>query len=59
LTLGKIKEEHIGDINQSVCKHARSGHRIDWDNLEILDIAKDRWRVSLKEMLRINKLKPQ
>jgi phage pi2 protein 07 len=43
----------------SVCKHARAGHRIDWDNMEILDKAKDRWRLLLKEMLHINKLKPQ
>jgi hypothetical protein len=57
--LGKRKEEHMGDANSSVCKHARAGHRIDWDNMEILDKAKDRWRLLLKEMLHINKLKPQ
>ena len=57
--LGKRKEEHMGDINSSVCKHAKSGHRIDWENIEILDKAKDRWRLLLKEMLHINKLKPQ
>ena len=49
----------MGDINSSVCKHAKSGHRIDWENIEILDKAKDRWRLLLKEMLHINKLKPQ
>ena len=46
--LGKRKEEHMGDANSSVCKHARAGHRIDWDNMEILDKAKDRWRLLLK-----------
>jgi len=33
--LGKRKEEHMGDISSSVCKHARSGHRINWDNIKI------------------------
>jgi len=40
----------MGDINSSVCKHAKSGHRIDWENKEILDKAKDRWRLLLKEI---------
>ena len=47
----------MSDINLSVCKHAKSGHRIDWENIEILDKAKDRWRLLIKEMLHINKLK--
>ena len=40
-------------------KHARIGHRIDWDNMEILDTARDQRRLLLKEMLHINKLKPE
>jgi len=49
----------MGDINSSVCKHTRSGHKIDWDNIEILDKAKYQCRLLLKEMLHISKLKPQ
>ena len=30
----KRKEEHMGDQDSSVYKHARIGHRIDWDNME-------------------------
>ena len=51
-------------VNRSirhVCKrkHARIGHRIDWDNMEILDTARDQRRLLLKETLHINKLKPE
>ena len=31
----------MSDINSSFCKHPKSGHRIDWENKEILDKAKD------------------
>ena len=55
----KRKEEHMGDQDSSVYKHARIGHRIDWDNMEILDTARDQRRLLLKEMLHINKLKPE
>jgi len=55
----KRKEEHMGNQESSVYKHARIGHRIDWDNIEILDTARDQRRLLLKEMLHINKLKPQ
>ncbi len=50
----------MGDLKSSVYKHARGfGHRIDWDNMEILDTARDQLRLLLKEMLHINKLKLQ
>ena len=50
----------MGDLNSSVYKHASGlGHRIDWDNMEILNTARDQKRLLLKEMLHINKLKPQ
>jgi hypothetical protein len=32
---------------------------IDWDNIDILETARDQRRLLLKEMLHINKLKPQ
>jgi len=41
------------DINSCVCKHAKSEQRMDWDNKEILDKAKDWCRLFLKEMLLI------
>ena len=31
---------------------------IDWDNIDILETARDQRRLLLKEMLHINKLKP-
>ncbi len=55
----KRKEEHMGDQDSNVYKHARIAHRIDWDNMEILDTARDQRRLLLKEMLHINKLKPE
>ena len=54
------RREHMGDLNSSVYKHARGlGHIIDWGNMEIIDTARDQRRLLLKEMLHINKLKPQ
>jgi hypothetical protein len=32
---------------------------MDWENMEILDTARDDYRLRLKEMLYINKLKPE
>ena len=32
-------------------------HVIDWDNMKILDTAKDKWPLLLKEMLHIKKFK--
>ena len=49
----KRKEEHMGDQKSSVSKHARVCHRIDWDNMEILNTAQDQRRLLLKEMLDI------
>ena len=34
-------------------------HRIDWDNMKIIDTAKDDQRLLLKEMLYSQNLKPQ
>ena len=55
----KRKEEQMGDQVSGVYKHAMIGHRIDWDNIEIIDSARDQKRLLLKEMLHINKLKPK
>ena len=49
----------MGNQESRVYKQARIGHRIDWDNIEILDTPRDRIRLLLKVMLHINKLKPQ
>jgi hypothetical protein len=34
-------------------------HRIDWDDMQVIDTARDDRRLLLKEMLHINNLKPQ
>ena len=37
----------------------RVDHEMDWENMEILESARDDYRLRLKEMLYINKLKPE
>ena len=34
-------------------------HRIDWDDMQVIDTARDDRRLLFKEMLHINNLKPQ
>ena len=57
-------EEHkkgVGSIEykSAVYKHeADSGHKIEYDNIEVLDNANNDKKLLLKEMLYINKLKP-
>ncbi len=34
------------------------GHRIDWDDMQVIDSARDDRRLLLKETLHINKLNP-
>jgi hypothetical protein len=34
-------------------------HRIDWDDMQVIDSARDDRMLLLKEMLHINKLKPE
>jgi len=29
----KIKEVNMDDKNSGVCEYAKSGHKIDWDNI--------------------------
>ena len=54
------KEEHMNSSNSSVFKHVQeTNHIIDWDNMKILDTARDDKRLLLKEMLYINKIKPE
>ena len=41
-------------------KHmTKENHRIDWDDMQVIDTARDDRRLLLKEMLHINNLKPQ
>ena len=48
------------DKESTVFKHINAAqHQMDWENMEILDSARDDYRVRLKEMLYINKLKPE
>ena len=49
----------MDDINSSVCEHVKFSHRIDEDNIEILDKSKDLCRFFQKKSLHINKLKAQ
>jgi hypothetical protein len=55
------KIEHKLLENSSV--HGREppeeNHRIDWDDMQVVDTARDDRRLFLKEMLHINNLKPQ
>jgi hypothetical protein len=52
---GTGKDEYIS----SLYKHSTStGHKIDYENVEILDKASTDNKLLLKEMLHINKLKP-
>ena len=55
------KNEQMTSNYSSVFKHTEENpsHVIDWDNMKILDTAKDNWRLLLKAMLHINKLKPE
>jgi hypothetical protein len=54
------KIEHKIHENSSVYKHMTTeNHRIDWDDMKIIDTARDDRRLLLKEMLHINNLKPQ
>ncbi len=48
------------DKESTVFKHINeTQHQMDWDNMEMLDSARDDYRLRLKEMLYINKLKPE
>ena len=49
-----------GDKNISVVyKHqTENNHNIDFENVEILDVARSDYKLKLKEMLYIEKLKP-
>jgi hypothetical protein len=48
------------DKESTVFKHLNeTKHQMDWENMEILDSARDDYRLRLKEMLYINKLKPE
>ncbi len=55
-----MRSNFLKDNTTSVFKHIEENpsHVIDWDNMKILDAAKDNWRLLLKEMPHINKLKP-
>jgi hypothetical protein len=54
------KLEHKIHENSSVYKHTvAEKHRIDWDDMQVIDSARDDRRLLLKEMLHINKLKPE
>jgi hypothetical protein len=45
--------------NSSAHKHmVGEGQRIDWDDMKVIDSARDDRRLLLKEKLHINKLKP-
>ena len=58
--LGMRVKEHKIQENSSVHKHMLlENHRIDWDEIKIIDSARDDRRLLLKEMLHINNLKPE
>ena len=50
----------VGEYKSSLFKHAKNtGHSIDYKNVEIIDGASIDHKLLLKEILQINKLKPQ
>jgi hypothetical protein len=52
--------EHRKDKSSSVHKHmSDENHKIDWENFQIIDSARDDRRLLLKEMLHIKNLKPE
>jgi hypothetical protein len=54
------KEEHRTDKESTVFKHVQKmGHEMNWEEMKILDSARDDYRLRLKEMMYINKLKPE
>ncbi len=60
------KKEHMTDDDSTVFKHQNAitnglgvDRVMDWDNMEILDSARDDYRLRLKEMLYIKRLKPE
>ena len=58
--LGLRVIEHKIKESSSVYKHmASENHRLDWDDIKIIDSARDDRRLLLKEMLHINNLKPE
>ena len=47
------------DNDSSVSDHSkRFGHEIDWNNVEIIDVARSNMHLLWKEMLHIYKYKP-
>ena len=49
----------MNGTSSNVHAHSKKlGHKIDWDNIKILDKASDNMKLELKEMLHINKNKP-
>ena len=51
------KEELRTDKESSVFKHIQeTDHEMAWDEMKILDSARDDYRLRLKEMMYINKL---
>ena len=54
------EEEHQTDPKSTVYKHIKNtNHTIDWGQIEILDTADTDKKLLLKEMLYINKRKPE
>ena len=54
------EEEHKNNPESNVYKHIKeTKHVMDWDNINILDTADTNKKLLLKEMLYINKLKPE
>ena len=52
-------EEYKKGVGSSIHKHeVGEKHKIDWENVEIMDVATDDHKLLLKEMLHINKNKP-
>ena len=57
--MNEHREGLIKDKDLSVSDHSkRFGHEIDWNNVEIIDVARSNMHLLWKEMLHIYKDKP-
>ena len=54
----RINEHQTGKESNVYDHMHKYGHKMDWENIKILDQASDDQKLLLKEMLYINKYKP-
>ena len=60
MLIHRINEHNKTDKNSAIHQHLieNTSHKFDFDNIEILDSASNDYKLQLKELLHINKIKP-